>query len=413
MRIRKQKGFILLLVLFALITFSIILLYYVNLFNREKALSQREKWNYIAGKAAEAGVEDALYYIKQDMNWQTGFNETKLSRSNAVYSMSFNKNQAAIPYSTNNSQGTVSLIGYGGREVPPGSIHLVSMGNYAGSTVKDEALISVSSSIFNEAIFVDKNINLNGTVTIDSFDSSQGSYAATHTNSGGNIGTNSAASGSVDLVGNVDIFGTVNAGPGAVETTTVSASGNSTYQGFNMFDPERALTPYTTTVGTNLGSINASRGITYLEPGTYTNITGRGQSVIQLKPGKYVITGNIDLSGGSILQLSTEPGKVEIYAMGNISIAGGGIVNTTLDPKRLIIYGGPETKEVVLSGGAQSYFGVYAPAAEIEIRGNSQLFGAIVGDSLKLNGTAQIHFDKSMTTVNGGGSGSLNVTSRW
>ena len=97
MRIRKQKGFILLLVLFALVTFSIILLYYVNLFNREKALSQREKWNYIAGKAAEAGVEDALYYIKQDMNWQTGFNESKLARSDATYSMSFDKNQAAIP----------------------------------------------------------------------------------------------------------------------------------------------------------------------------------------------------------------------------------------------------------------------------------------------------------------------------
>ena len=99
--------------------------------------------------------------------------------------------------------------------------------------------------------------------------------------------------------------------------------------------------------------------------------------------------------------------------MGDIIIGGGGIVNTTLDPKRLIIYGGPDTKEVVLSGGAQSYFGVYAPAAAIEIKGNSELFGAIVGDSLKLNGTARIHFDKSMTTVNAGGSGSLNITSRW
>ena len=126
----------------------------------------------------------------------------------------------------------------------------MSVGSYAGSTVKDEALISTFSSLFDEAIFVDKNINLNGNVTIDSFDSSHGSYAATHTNSGGNIGTNSSNSGSVDLVGNVDIYGMVNAGPGAVETTTVSASGNSTYQGFNMFDPERVLTPYTTTVGT-------------------------------------------------------------------------------------------------------------------------------------------------------------------
>ena len=413
MRIRKQKGYVLLLVLFAFVIFSIIALYYVNLFNREKTLSQREKWNYIANKAAEAGIEDAIYYINQDMNWQAGFNNVKLSKAEATYSMTFDKNQNEIPYSTNNSQGLVTVTGYGGREVPPGMIHLVSTGKYAQSKQHDEALISATGSLFEGAVFVKENINLRGTVTIDSFDSSVGPYSVTHSNHGGNIGTNSHGDGAISLYGNVDVYGQLNAGPGATEINTVNMSGNSTHQGFQVFDPERALPPVSVSYGASQGNVTARGGITYLDPGTYDDLTGRGQAVIQLRPGKYYFNGDINMGGSSTLQLSTEPGKVEIYVMGNIKITGGGIVNTTQDPKRLIIYGGENTKEAVISGGTNSYFGLYAPNADIEIQGNSELFGALVGNSLTLNGTGQIHFDKSMTSVNGGGNGGLIVKARW
>jgi len=412
MRNRKRKGYILILVIIALFLFSTITLYYVNLFHQEKALAQREKWNFIAEKVAEAGIEDAIYHLRQDLSWEAGFDNTKLPHSGGSYNMSFDKNQSAIPYSTNNGIGTVPVTGYGGREVPPGMIHLVSIGKYQDGRKQEEALVSLGGELFRDAVFVDKNIELRGTVLIDSFNSDNGPYSVTHLDSGGNVGTNSAYDGAVNLIGNVDIYGNVSAGPGATAENTLSASGNSSYQGFSVFDPERALPITTPPTGTNQGDITARNGTISPPPGTYTNLTGSGSSVIQLQPGTYVFTGDISISGQSVIELGAQAGRVQIYALGNISILGGGIVNNSQDPKNLIIFGGSETEDVVLKGGAESYFGIYAPSADIEIKGNSEIFGALVGDNLKLNGDAQIHFDTSMNSIIGG-NGAVAIQSRW
>lgn len=408
---KGKKGYILiltLLVIGALFFFGVL---FLKFFRDEQKLALGSEHKLVATEAANGGIEDALYHLKQDSSWKTGFDNEKLPHSGASYSMSFNKKQTAVPYSTNNSGGTSTVTGYNGREVPPGVIHLVSLGRFGNSTKVEEAMITTGTSLFDSAVFTNSEINLRGNVKIDSYDSSSGNYNVTQTDSGGNIGTNSSGGGSVSLNGNVDVYGGISVGTGGTEGSSVSSSGNSSYQSFNTSDP-KTLDFFTPPAGTNQGSVIAQKGLVSPLPGTYTDLIGSSRSTIQLQTGTYVFTGDINLSGGAAMEIPPGAGPVTIYVLGDISISGGSQINPEGTPGNLLIIGGPETKKVEINGNGEAYFGLYAPAADVTVFGNGRIYGSVVSDKLNINGNAGIHFDKALESVSLSGEG-VTVKSRW
>src|SRR4051812_33332851 len=114
-----------------------------------------------------------------------------------------------------------------------------------------------------------------GAVT-DSYDSSLGTYAITHTGTGGNIGTNGTSANCVDLSGSgTDINGTIDVGPGG-GSSTVKTSGGATFDGDpnpNVLTTALSLPSVTIpTVGTNQG--NQSGGVLNLASGqTYDDVS--------------------------------------------------------------------------------------------------------------------------------------------
>jgi hypothetical protein len=409
---KKIKGSLLpltLMVMAAVFLFGFMFLYF---YRTDRDLEARAENDLVALEAAGAGIQDALYQLKKNPRWNDGFPGTTLPRSGAAYTMSFNPGQAEIPYSTNNFQGTAAVIGSGGRPVPAGMIHLVSIGIFGKSRKKEEALVLASAgSPFTGAAFVNRGIELQGNVLVDSWDSSRGSYVQTRLESGGNIGTNMGTDGIVELQGSVTVAGNISLGTGGTPSG-IRVSGGSTYLSYSVSSP-RTFPFQTPPPSASLGNVTyGNNASAVLAPGTYDNLNLSGGASLQLQSGNYTFNGNIEISGNSQLLLP-ENGQSVLYTAGNISLTGNSISNTARKPGNLVIFGGPSTTGVEINGNGSAYMALYAPAAEVNITGNASIYGAVVAGSLNMQGNGGIHFDRSLSTMALRGSGAVTVRARW
>jgi hypothetical protein len=411
----KTKGSLLVLVLLvsaALLFFGLAL---ISLQRSGSTIGQRARDRLIAEAAASAGLDDAIYQLKKDAGWRAGFQASVLPHSKATYTVCFDPGQSQTPFSTNNLDGAAAVTGFGGRQVPPNSAHIISLGAFNGTRVTEETLVSSRNFPFKLAGFANRTIILNGNALIDSFDSSAGAYAVSRRESGGDMGTNSGEAGAVVLRGSSLIKGSVSVGPGGSESTSVTRSAGSSYQSFRVNDRQTDLPFIEPPTGASQGPANASGTSTIrLSPGVYTTLSGKGGSTIQLEAGAYVFSGDISFSGNSRLLLPSDSGSVTIYALGDISITGNSLVNDTLQPSKLLIYGGPDTVSIAVSGNGQAYLALYAPAAAFTNSGNIDIYGAAVVGSLTLKGSSAMHYDKALIKVSAGGPcQTMTILSRW
>lgn len=411
---RNGRGYALVITIMIICALFFFTIQYVRLFAAEKAIAGSGERALIAHAAASAGIDDAIANLKQNVAWSAGFDTISLPHSGATYSMSFNTAQAAVPYSTNNSAGAASVNGYGGRVVPAGMIHLVSAGRYEKAVVLEECMVSSGpSKLFHGAVFVKETIFLNGNAETDSFNSAVKPYAQQHFDYGGDVGTNMAeAPGggpAVRLVGNSNIQGALTVGPNGTKETSVSGQ---QYQDFAVLKEPFRVPLLPCTPASNPQPVTVKNNATkVLTPGTYSSVKGTG-GVLRLQEGTYIITGDLSLSGKCILDIPAGTGKVEIYVQGSSIDMTGGCTNSTLRPRNLIIYGGESTTSVKLAGQAEQYFGLYAPNAEIDVKGGAAIYGALTGRSLRLVGNGAFHYDSDMEALGGSG-GAPMVKARW
>ena len=117
-----------------------------------------------------------------------------------------------------------------------------------------------------------------------------------------------------------------------------------------------------------------------------------GNKTIDLPPGTYYFN-NFTLAGQATLNVS---GPTAIYLTGNLERAGGVMVNnSTRRPANLkfLMTGG--TAKVTSS---KDFHGViYAPNTAVTIDGSAELFGAVVGRTLTITGSAAAHYDESLS----------------
>lgn len=410
----KQRGYILIVTLLAIAALFFYAITLVRFHFMEKGIAQMGEMTLIAEQAANAGLNDAIYYLKRDPAWSAGFNNAALPHSDAVYFITFNNTQGS-PYSTNNSAGTSAVAGYNGRSVPAGAIHIVSVGKSGKATHIKEALVITGKSLFQYVLASNGVIDLKGNITMDSFDSSQGPYGSTRQNSDANILTNQSTSESVKLDGNIQIYGTINSGPGGTENTVIKQNGNPTYMGFYAQPKVQTFSAPAPPSGPNLGNVSASGNIT-LNPGIYNNLGAASNAVINLKAGTYVFTGEVTIKNASLV-VEPNSGPVVIYGLSNLTFDGkSAIQNKTQLAQNLIIYGGQNQSQITLSNLQNAYFALYAPNSDLKIDSGSEIFGSFItsGSKVDTRGDVKIHFDKALKNIGIGGSGSgITVTSRW
>jgi len=328
--------------------------------------------------------------------------------------------------------------GMDGASVPVQTWHVVSRGRLTSARAArvdlSADLQTPTSPIFQYAAFgvapICDSVNAGGNGTTDSYDSSQGSYAATQANSDGNLGSN----GNVHVQGtSTHIYGSVQTplsdSPGACNPGSpdaLSINGTPIIDGglvplpaplqFPTPPPPSPLPPttsYTVGGGNPCGTgPSALAGCTsaggpsapvYFAPGLYGNILINNK-VVHLSSGTYTFN-QLQLGGGA--QLIIDSGPVVFQFAGQsltgippvvFDMGGGSLITNPLAAASdfYIVYGG--TADVRVRGSADAYGVVYAPNSNVSVLGNSHWYGSVLGNTVDASGGINLHYDKNLSS---------------
>lgn len=270
-------------------------------------------------------------------------------------------------------------------------------------------------------------LELAGGAITDSFTTANGgTYATTHTNTGGDVGSN----GNVDLEGTPTqvggSIGVLAVPPAAAASQGPCPQNNYTNNGGGMVaNPANQLNTLAQPVnfatppppnppppnsGFTPPACGAGSGLSGLcmVPGTYGNISLTSHTTLNFAPGVYNIN-SISLAGHAAIDVETNPpGQVILNIAGNGIAAGNAVVDltggTVSNPTGIandfqIMYGGTGTVKV--AGGSATYMVVYAPKAAVTLKGGSDFYGAILGYGVNDAGGVNFHYDRNtkLTTV--------------
>ena len=269
-------------------------------------------------------------------------------------------------------------------------------------------------------------LNLGGGATTDSFTTANGgTYASTHTNTGGDVGANGnvmANGGPTQIGGSVGVlavapYTTATEGPcpqnnftplgGAGMVNNPANTLNTLAQPVVMPTPPapNPVPPTTSYTPPSCGGSGKGKGPSSssglcMVPGTYGNISLTGGSNLTLAPGVYNIN-SISVTGTSTIVISANPpGEVIFNVAGAgtttpIDLTGSSVSNPTgIANNFQILYGGTGTVKV--AGGSSTYMVVYAPNANVMLKGGSDFYGAIAGNSVDDSGGVNFHYDRNV-----------------
>lgn len=371
------------------------------------SIHQKDRYEVDAVNAADAGLQVAL----QELKTNNALNGSPSDLTNVALPTLTDCTYSVVI--TNNLSGGSQVNAQDGTLVPAGSIYIVSTGTYLGNTSRKVAAMARRSSPFNFAFFGDKSVKINGNAFVDSYDSSEGAY---HWNPNpdplASVGTNGMDPGVMSLIGGVTVYGSLQVGPGGSTSSSISTTGGASYTGQASVSPKRyplsqmvvpsSLSSQTSNGDASAGSSGKGKGgggglPSAITPGVYNNMKLTGQNTIVLN-GTYYFKGDISLAGGAQLVVT---GPTIIYVDGTVDLSGGSLTNNTGTATNFHIFGTDSCTSVTLTGGAQAYTAVYARKADISVKGDSDLYGSLVGKTITESGNAPIHFDRALSEETG------------
>ncbi len=126
------------------------------------------------------------------------------------------------------------------------------------------------------------------------------------------------------------------------------------------------------------------------------NIAGTG-SELRIQGDVTLVVDNDFNIGGNGRVVIEENSSLTLFVGGELSVLGNGIANQPGFPGNLHVYGfGSGTSEWDLGGTADLFAAVYAPNANINLRGTSEYRGAVVGNNVFLNGDLDFWYDEDL-----------------
>ena len=285
-------------------------------------------------------------------------------------------------------------------------------GTYRLSTKRIEIGIRRrQSSDWVEGLFAREEMVFNGDLATDSYDSRLGPYAGQATNSDAG-GAYANTKGSVGSNMDIRITGTAgyirgNAIPGPLSTVEMSGSptiyGDTLPRRTDMTVPDPDLADFEAAMATNdNGNIIAIGGGKPAYDNRTMSLVASGSRIVELPGGTYFFK-DVRFAGGSELHVL---GPSVIYVTGQFDLGGGTLINVTGTPSSLRVYahpyplpGGsvPLHSEVIFDGSSGTALAVYAPGVDVTVNGTADVYGAIVGRNIKATGNARFHYDEALT----------------
>ena len=447
---KKEQGIALFIAMMILLTLT-------SLGAALMLLTQTEIWtsgNYRllaqARYAAEAGAQQTANWLNQSYTSPTSytsFDTTQfpvedttshspivLSADSAVTSnypfsavqTAFNTalNNQSVPGMTGATYSTSAKLLTMTSGSPPAQLwEITSKGSIAGVRTTQVQVVERIERLPNNSIpmyaafatgTACNSISTSGTLTTDSFDSSAGTYAATHVNSGSDLGTNGSmlASGSPAFTihggfksplpaskGSCPSNSYNYSGTGTMDDGATRLSGNVSYPN----PPPPTGTP--TSSSQNVASCSAfpsgcsgSAGNIVLAPGTYNALLGSGTANVHLNAGTYNFY-SFTFSGTISIVVDSGPVTINLTSPGSpIAASGSWVNNPGGKPTDLRInYSG--TGSIPLSGASGNYALIYAPNATVAVSGGTQFYGSVIAKTFTTSGTTSFHFDSALASM--------------
>jgi hypothetical protein len=237
---------------------------------------------------------------------------------------------------------------------------------------------------FDYGAFGKLSVDFGGNSSVDSYNSAAGPYLLSRSNSGGNLGTNGTGKGAITVHGTAsEVYGDLFYGAGGSESS-VTIHGNPTVgtlaaQTTNL-DLPSVIVP---SLGSNLGAVSSGA----LSPGnTYTTVSGN----VAVGAGTYVVdtlSASLTLTSGPVVIYVTTAFSAEVVNY---------IPSVPGTPGNLVFMIGPDVSTASLPGGS---YAIYAPDTELALHGNIEVYGAVVGESIKITGTPDLHYDRALASL--------------
>lgn len=421
-RARSERGTVLIVTLLVLALLALGVGSYLSLNLNTARLARRGYQQNAAFHLAEAGAEEAVW----------SFNQAHA--------------QNAAAWSGWTAQGAAAWCRFEGFDLGGGTtgtvkVYVDNTSPAAGARPKAVALAQVGSAVlsassrmievtlsrrsyFANGIVARDSVRFSGTnTTVDSWNSDPDNdaatapvpYSETVRADRGSIAT-LAVENTAMLVNQADIWGYVATGGGAPEVGTQGSIRGADTPEDMQIDPARVTTDFSAdlplltapldgtplaTVGDTLGTagqatkwrvaslaLNGNKTLTILGDVTLVFTATTGDAL--------AVTGNASI-------IIPDGSSLTVYSESDLKIAGNGLANSNTRPATCRIYGtGDEGQAVHLAGNGALKAVVYAPNAAVQINGNGDVMGAIVGRTVTLTGNAAFHYDESLASEDDG-----------
>lgn len=331
---------------------------------------------------AEAGLQRAIAELKNDDSWRQGFYRQVLD--GGYYS-------ASVTDSTIDPSLGDTLI-------------IKSLGYFTRAVANVEMWVTPKKlNPFQFALFGDAGVLLENNSCTDSYNSDSGSYAATQANDGGTVGSN----GTVELQNNSLVGGdavSAKDSGGVIIGMGASVTGDTTS---NVDSLSMSIVPDSEYVWANANNSAptglSGAGYSY-NPGLDALFVGAGGN-LTLASGVYYFS-SIKIESDGRIDLALEA-QVTIYVTGDILLENNAKINSGGSPRDFLIFS--KGSQLKLENDSEFYGAFYGPNANFIIENNSNLYGSIVANSIKLENNACFHYDRKLGSYSKGTTGEINV----
>lgn len=419
-RLKSKNGSVLVGAMILAIIGGAVIAGYLKMSLKEYQLSQRTLKLQSTMNLAEAGLELGMNAINTK-NW-TGWTSVGTNgRFRDITNIAFSDGRVARIRVYLEDFNSTPILAAEGRVVEPDGSELF----------KQVRVDMTATGLFSNGLTAKDTINFNGNrITVDAYDSTVGIWNHTlNREDEGSVASLSVDNGALD-VGNGDIWGYLATAGGSTYDigNNGSVMGADTPVGVTE-DPNRisndfeanlpdVLAPVLTTDHITLaaGSIGDPTASWSSDPEVYHipsfNMSG-SNTITVLGPTILIVDGDFKLTGQAELNIVGTESYLQMYVGGDLDLTGQGVLNDEQNPEAFQVWGTAASgagQSIKVAGNGDFAGVLYAPNADLEIKGNGNVSGAAVGENITLTGNAAFHYDLNLKNLDSDGSYSI---SRW
>jgi len=292
---------------------------------------------------------------------------------------------------------------------------VIAVGTFGNAqrTVESRAL---TKGIFDHAIFAEDKIQLHNAMEVDGYNSDDGNYGSGNQGSS-SIGTNSTEEKAIEMTNSAQVVGDAIIGPGGDVSDAIYLSNSAEITGAKSAAKEEKELPQVTAPGLpNRGDIeldNKNKTQTISENGKYGKLLLSNQSTLYIAGDVVLhVTDYMEIDNNCELVINSGSSLV-LYLDGHFKISNtGAINNVTKKPPMFQLYStATSSVDFVFDNNTDFYGSVYAPNGDIEIKNSAEFYGSIIGNTVKVDNNAEIHYDQALQKILT--LGAELVTTRW